>query len=105
MPRGDKSNHTDKQERKADHIAKGHGKRDVSENEAELRAWATASKESGGASKSGASRREMETHVSAKSGGEIGGKASASRPAAQRSASAKKATATRKHNAEHHAHH
>ncbi|QMV00949.1 plasmid stabilization protein [Devosia sp. D6-9] len=104
MPRGDKFNHTDKQERKADHIAKGHGKRDVSENEAELRAWATASKESGGASKSGAGRREMETQVSAKSG-EIGGKASASRPAAQRSASAKKATATRKHNAEHHAHH
>ena len=105
MPRGDKSNHTDKQERKADHIAKGHGKRDVSENEAELRAWATASKESGGANKSGAGRREMDTHVSAKSGGEIGGKASASRPAAQRSASAKKTTATRKHNGEHHAHH
>ena len=101
MPRGDKFNHTDKQERKADHIAKGHGKRDVSENEAELRAWATASKEGGGANKSGAGGREMDTHVSAKSGGEI----SANRPAAQRSASAKKATATRKHNGEHHAHH
>ena len=41
MPRGDKSKYTDKQERKADHIAEGYEKRGVSEKEAERRAWAT----------------------------------------------------------------
>jgi len=34
MPRGDKSKYTDKQERKADHIAEGYEKRGVSEKEA-----------------------------------------------------------------------
>jgi hypothetical protein len=37
MPRGDKSNYTDKQERKADHIAEGYEKRGT--KEAERRAW------------------------------------------------------------------
>jgi plasmid stabilization system protein ParE len=41
MPRGDKSKYTDKQERKADHIAEGYEERGVSEKEAERRAWAT----------------------------------------------------------------
>ena len=41
MPRGDKSKYTDKQERKADHIAEGYEKRGVSDQEAERRAWAT----------------------------------------------------------------
>ena len=41
MPRGDKSKYTDKQERKADHIAEGYEKRGVSEKEAERRAWAS----------------------------------------------------------------
>ncbi len=41
MPRGDKSKYTDKQERKADHIAEGYEKRGVSDKEAERRAWAT----------------------------------------------------------------
>ncbi|MET3898831.1 plasmid stabilization system protein ParE [Devosia sp. UYZn731] len=41
MPRGDKSAYTDKQERKADHIAEGYEDRGVSEKEAERRAWAT----------------------------------------------------------------
>jgi hypothetical protein len=33
MPRGDKSKYTDKQERKADHIAEGYEKRGVPEQE------------------------------------------------------------------------
>ena len=80
MPRGEKSKYTDKQERKADHIAEGYEKRGVSDKEAERRAWATVNKDDGG------------------------GKASASRSAASRSESARKAAATRKRNAEHHAH-
>ena len=39
-----------------------------------------------------------DTNVSAKKGGRLGGKAAASRPQAERSASAKKAAATRKRN-------
>jgi plasmid stabilization system protein ParE len=35
MPRGDKSKYTDKQERKADHIAESHEQRGVSETKAE----------------------------------------------------------------------
>jgi plasmid stabilization system protein ParE len=105
MPRGDKSKYTDKQERKADHIAEGYEERGVPEKEAERRAWATVNKESGGGNKSGSGRGVPDTKVSAKKGGRIGGKAAASRPAAARSASAKKAAATRKRNAEHHAGH
>jgi len=105
MPRGDKSKYTDKQERKADHIAEGYEKRGVSEKEAERRAWATVNKEDGGGNKSGSGRGKPDSNVSAKRGGHIGGKAAASRPASERSASAKKAAATRKRNAEHHAHH
>lgn len=107
MPRGDKSKYTDKQERKADHIAEGYEARGVPEKEAERRAWATVNKESGGGNKSGSGRGRPENHASSKKGGEKGGKASASRTAAERSASAKKAAETRKRNAEKasHAHH
>jgi plasmid stabilization system protein ParE len=100
MPRGDKSKYTDKQERKADHIAEGYEKRGVAEKEAERRAWATVNKESGGGNKSGSGRGHRESHASSRKGGRIGGAASASRSAADRSASAKKAAATRKRNAE-----
>jgi hypothetical protein len=48
MPRGDKSSYTDKQKRKAEHIAEGYEKRGVSEKVAKSRAWATVNKESGG---------------------------------------------------------
>jgi plasmid stabilization system protein ParE len=104
MPRGDKSKYTDKQDRKADHIAEGYEDRGVPEKEAERRAWATVNKESGGGNKSGSGRGVPDTNVSAKRGGKIGGSHSAKRPAAERSASAKKGAATRKRNAEHHAH-
>lgn len=106
MPRGDKSKYTEKQERKADHIAEGYEKRGVSEKEAERRAWATVNKDDGGGKKAGGSGQGKSTgHPAAHKGGEKGGKASGSRTAAERSASAKKAAATRKRNAEHRAHH
>jgi plasmid stabilization system protein ParE len=99
MPRGDKSKYTDKQERKADHIAESYESRGVPEKEAEGRAWATVNKESGGGKKSGSGRGKTESHASSRKGGRLGGTASASRSAAARSASAKKAAATRKRNA------
>lgn len=97
MPRGDKSKYTDKQERKADHIAEGYKRKGVSSNEAERRAWATVNKDDAGGKKPGGSGRGKRTgHPAAKKGGRIGGRASAARPAAARSRSAKKAAATRK---------
>ena len=105
MPRGDKSKYTDKQERKADHIAEGYEKRGVSEKEAERRAWATVNKDDAGGKKEGGSGRGKHTgNPAAHKGGRMGGKASGERSAADRSASAKKAAATRKRN-ESHAHH
>lgn len=96
MARGDKSKYTDKQKRKAEHIAEGYRERGTSAKEAKRRAWATVNKESGGGNKSGSGRGVPDTHVSSKKGGKLGGKAAASRPAAERSASARKAAATRK---------
>jgi hypothetical protein len=103
MPRGDKSSYTGKQKRQAEHIEEGYEGRSVGRKEAERRAWATVNKETGGGNKSGSGRGVPDTNVSAERGGRIGGprggKASASRPAAARSRSAKKAAATRKRTA------
>jgi plasmid stabilization system protein ParE len=105
MPQGDKSKYTDKQERKADHIAEGYEAKGVSEKEAERRAWATVNKDDGGGKKPGGSGRGKHTgHPAAHKGGKKGDEASAQRSAADRSASANKAAATRKRNAGHHAH-
>jgi plasmid stabilization system protein ParE len=101
MPRGDKSKYTKKQERKADHIAEGYEARGISVDEAERRAWATVNKESGGGKSSGSGRGHRESHASSRKGGRLGGRAAASRPAKARSASAKKAAATRKRRAAH----
>jgi plasmid stabilization system protein ParE len=100
MPRGDKSSYTDKQKRQAAHIEEGYEARGVPEKEAEARAWATVNKETGGGKKSGSGRGKPENHAPSRKGGRLGGQASASRTAAERSASAKKAAATRKRNAE-----
>jgi len=62
MPRGDKSKYTDKQDRKADHIAKGYERRGVSEKEAERRAWATVNKDDGGGKRSGSGRSKSTGH-------------------------------------------
>lgn len=104
MPRGDKSAYTDKQVRKAEHIEESYEKRGVPEKEAARRAWATVNKDDGGGKKSGSGRGVHTDHPAAHKGGEKGGEASASRSAADRSASARKAAATRKRNAEHRTH-
>ena len=83
MPTGEKSKYTDKQERKADHIAKSYEERGVPENEAERRAWATVNKDDGGGKAPGGSGRGRATgHPAAHKGGRIGGEASASRSTA-----------------------
>jgi hypothetical protein len=99
MPRGDKSSYTDKQKRQAGHIEEGYEKRGVSEDEAERRAWATVNKTTHGGKKSGSGRGEGEDHSPARKGGRLGGKASAQRPASERSRAAKKAARTRKRRA------
>jgi plasmid stabilization system protein ParE len=109
MPRGDKSKYTDKQERKAEHIAESYESRGVGEEEAESRAWATVNKDDGGGKRPGGAGRGKSTgnpaaHKGGKLGGQKGGRAAATRPASKRSASAKKAAATRKRNAGRRAH-
>jgi plasmid stabilization system protein ParE len=100
MPQGDKSAYTDKQKRQAQHIEESYEERGVPEDEAERRAWATINKTSGGGKKSGSGRGKAENKQPAHMGGRKGGAASAVRSAEERSASAKKAAATRKRNAE-----
>lgn len=56
MSQGDKSAYTDKQKRKAAHIADSYEESGVSEKEAEARAWATVNKQDGGGKKSGSGR-------------------------------------------------
>ena len=58
MPRGDKSSYTDKQERKAEHIAEGYVKRGVKKKTAKARAWATVNKQDKGGKKSGSGRKK-----------------------------------------------
>ncbi len=99
MPRGDKSSYTDKQKRQAEHIEQGYEDRGVAQDEAERRAWATVNKETGGGKKSGSGRGKAENHAPSRKGGRLGGAASANRTAAERSASASKAAATRKRDA------
>ncbi len=53
MPQGSKQKYTDKQERKAEHIAEGYEDKGVSKKEAESRAWATVNKQDGGGNRKG----------------------------------------------------
>ena len=96
MPQGDKAKYTDKQIRKAEHIADSYEARGVPEKEAEARAWATVNKDDGGGKKPGGSGRGKRTGQPAAHRGRA---ASAARTPEQRSASARKAAATRKRNA------
>ena len=73
MPRGDKSKYTEKQKRRAEHIAEGYEDRGVSKKTAKKRAWATVNKESGGGKKSGSGRGKKESRSSSKKGGKKGG--------------------------------
>ena len=99
MARGDKSKYTAKQKRQAEHIEEGYEKRGVSKKSAKARAWATVNKSTGGGKKSGSGRGKAENKSPARKGGKLGGQASASRSKSARSASAKKAAATRKQRA------
>lgn len=96
MPRGDKSAYTDKQKRQAEHIEEGYEDRGLGKDEAERRAWATINKQSGGGNKSGSGRGKPEDHAPSRKGGRAG--AAAARSPEERSASARKAAATRKRN-------
>lgn len=69
MPRGDKSKYTDKQKRKAEHIAEGYEDRGTSKKEAERRAWATVNKQSGGGKKSGSGRKRGTSKTSSHKSG------------------------------------
>ena len=99
MPRGDKSSYTGKQKRQAEHIEEGYERRGLSDDEAERRAWATVNKQDHGGKKSGSGRGKPRDTSSSHKGGRLGGRAAATRPALARSASAKKAAATRKRRA------
>jgi plasmid stabilization system protein ParE len=99
MPRGSKEKYTSKQKRQAEHIEEGYEHRGVPAREAVRRAWATVNKETGGGKKSGSGRGKAENHAPSRKGGRLGGRASAARPAAAKSASARKAAATRKRRA------
>ena len=74
MPRGEKSKYTEKQKRRAEHIAEGYEDRGVSKKTAKSRAWATVNKESGGGKKSGSGRGKQESRASSKKGGKKGGR-------------------------------
>jgi len=100
MPRGDKSAYSDKQKRQAEHIEDSYESRGTPKAEAERRAWATVNKETGGGKLGGSGRGKAVNTEPSRKGGRLGGEASASRPAAERSASARKAAATRKRNAQ-----
>jgi plasmid stabilization system protein ParE len=79
MPRGDKKKYTDKQKRKAEHIAEGYSERGVSKKEAKRRAWATVNAIHGGGEKSGSGRGKPENKAPYRKGGRKGGKAKKSR--------------------------
>ena len=58
MPRGDKSDYTDKQKRQAQHIESSEEKEGRSKKDAERIAWATVNKQDHGGKKSGSQKPE-----------------------------------------------
>jgi hypothetical protein len=96
MPRGDKSSYTDKQKRQAEHIEEGYEQRGIAEKEAGRIARGPPS-----TSRTMAARRAAQVLDAGKipprrcKGGRLGGRASASRPGAERSRSAKEAATRR----------
>ncbi|HWB78939.1 MAG TPA: hypothetical protein VG755_28450 [Nannocystaceae bacterium] len=75
MAQGSKKKYSNKQVRKAEHIAEGYSKRGTSKKEAKRRAWATVNKDSGGGEKSGSGRGKKTSKASSKKGGRKGGAA------------------------------
>ena len=98
MPRGDKSAYTNKQERKADHIADSYEAQGTSRSGAERRAGATVNKDDGGGKRSGSGRGKSIGHP-AHTGGRKGGEASGVRSKVDRSAAAKKGWGKRRERA------
>jgi len=97
--RGGKSSYRGKQKRHAEHIEEGYEQRGISHEEAERRAWATVNAETGGGKKSGSGRGKRRNPAPSRKGGRKGGRASAKRPRAAKSRSARKAARTRKRRA------
>jgi len=91
MPRGDKSQYTDKQKRQAVHIEEGYERRGNSPAEAARRAWATVNKITHGGKKSGSGRGRTGDRSVYERAGRKGGQAAAPRPVAESAASAAKA--------------
>lgn len=69
MPRGSKARYTDKQKRKAEHIAEGYEKKGTGKKEAKRRAWATVNAIHGGGEKSGSGRGKPENREPYRKGG------------------------------------
>ena len=97
MARGSKRLYTDKQKRRAEHIADSYTERGTPKKVAKARAWATVNAEShGGELKGGSGYGKPETHQASRKGGK---KAMAGRTRTERSRAAKKAAATRQRKA------
>lgn len=95
-PRGDKSRYTDKQKRRAEHVAKSYRQRGVSPKEAKRRAWATENAISGGGKKKGGSGEgRSENRSPSRKGGR---KAASTMTSEARSRAAKKGWRTRRKN-------
>ncbi len=67
MPQGSKAKYTEKQERKAEHIAEGYEEKGVSKKEAEGRAWATVNKQDGGGNRKSGGGQEKSGAAKSKS--------------------------------------
>jgi hypothetical protein len=80
------------------HEARHNEKRGTSAKEAKRRAWATVNKMTGEGKKGGSGQGKQMNKSPAVTGGKKGGAASASRPAAELSASARKTARTRARN-------
>jgi hypothetical protein len=93
----DKSSYTGKRKRQAEHVEEGYEDRGLGKHVAERRTWRNRRRQQ----KRLRPRRPRHHRVleTRRIGGPRGGKASASRPAAARSRSVKKAAATRKRTA------
>lgn len=69
MPRGDKSAYTDKQKRKAMHIADACEDRGVAPAEAERRTWATVNKDFGAGNLAGSGRGKPDSTAASRRAG------------------------------------
>ena len=96
MSRGDKSGYSDKQKRQAEHIRQAYGKRGLSQDESEARAWATVNKLTHGGKKSGSGRGKITIQSLARAGNHVSGRALTKHTSITRSNFPKKATPQRR---------